>query len=82
MTGESYDNNRNPVKKYKHKEWPYKTKKAEKEARLESEKENGRAWYYFENWKPQHNRKFPWILRFHHNYYKYLKVRREYERKV
>jgi hypothetical protein len=82
MIAESYDKNRNPIKKYEHKEWPFKTKKAEKKARLESEKENGRGWYYFEKWKPQHTRKFPWILRFHHKYYEYLKVRREYEGKV
>ena len=76
MEGESYDKNGNPIKKYKSKEWPFKTKKEEAEARKAIYEESGNGSWYFEGWNPRLYRRLPWIMQFHKEYKQFLKYRR------
>ena len=80
-----YDKNRNPIKtKYKAREWPFKTKKAAKEAFDKFEEVYGRSWYYYEGWTIGNSKNLPWITQFHPDYkqYKLTNLRRKRERQV
>ena len=76
MKSETYDKNNNPVILYESLEWPFKTKKAEKEARNEIYNLNGQGWWWFEGWNARTYRKLPWISRFHPEYKEILRLRR------